>query len=70
MTVCIHDGYSFNAEFMADVFDHDGFDINVAEAARAVGDKHGMMAGRTHEGKGVIDFTGQHFLCGGDRASG
>ncbi len=55
---------------MADVFNHDGFNINIAEAARAVGDEHGMMAGRTDQGKGVIDFACQNFLRGGDCASG
>jgi len=54
MAVRIDHGNSFNSELMADVFNHHGFNIDVAESPRAVGDQHGMMAGRPDQGKGVV----------------
>ena len=70
MTIRIDNGNSFDAEFMTDIFDHHGFNVDIAEAACAVGDQHGMMAGRTHQGKGIVYLAGQNFLSGGDCASG
>jgi hypothetical protein len=70
MAIRVHDGNPPDVEGMPDIFNHHGFDVNVAETACAVGDQHGMMARRPHQSKGVVDFAAQNFLCGGDCAPG
>jgi hypothetical protein len=49
MAIGVHDGHPVDAVGPAQVFDHDGFDVDIAEAAAAVHHPVGMMprGGRT-----------------------
>jgi len=70
MTIRVHDGDSLHAEFMPDVFDHDGFNVDIAESPRAVGDEHRVVAGRPDQRKGVVHLAGKNFFSGRDGAAG
>ena len=69
MAVGINDGHTQRPEAAAQVFDHHGFHVHVAEAAVAVGDAHGVMSRRPHQGEGPFTFPGKHELTGPDGAS-
>ena len=69
VAVRIHDGDPFGAVVLADVFDHDRFDVDIAEAAGAVDDEHRMVARRPDQGKGIVDLAGEDLLRRGDGAA-
>ena len=69
MAVGIDDGHTQRPEAAAQVFDHHGFHVHVAEAAVAVGDAHGVMSRRPHQGEGPLAFPGKHEFPGPDGAS-
>ncbi|OQB52081.1 MAG: hypothetical protein BWX99_02633 [Deltaproteobacteria bacterium ADurb.Bin151] len=70
MAVRVHDGDPPDAERMPDIFDHHGFNVDVAETPCAVGDQHGMMAWWPYQGKGVVNFAAQYFLRSGNCPAG
>ena len=69
MAVGIDDGHTQRPEAAAQVFDHHGFHVHVAEAAVAVGDAHGVMSRRPYQGEGPLAFPGKHEFTGPDGAS-
>ncbi len=54
MAVGVHDGHAQRAEVFAQPFDHDGFDVDVAEPARAVDHLHGVVPGGADQGEGLV----------------
>ncbi len=56
VAVGIHYRHAIYAVSLAQVFDHDGFDIDVAEASSPVYHPHRMMAGRTNQSKTASDI--------------
>ena len=60
MAVRVDDGHPVHAVFAPQELDHDGLDVDVAEAARTVGDAHGMMSRWPHQGEALVDLSLQH----------
>jgi len=65
VTVRVDDGHPVDAVGFAQVLDHDGFDIHVAESPRAVHDPHGMVTGRTDQGEPPLDVLFHHLDADG-----
>ena len=57
------------AVLAADVLDHDGLDVDVAEAAGAVDDAHGVVPGGPDECEGIVDLACEHLLGRRDGAA-
>ena len=51
MAVGVDDGHFLDTVGFPQVFDHDGFDVDVAKAAGPLDDPHGVMPRRTDQGK-------------------
>jgi len=60
MAVGVDDGHPIDPIMLAQIFDHDGFDIDIAEAASAVNHPHGMVARGTHQRKPPFDPLFHH----------
>ena len=56
VAVRIHDGDLFHPVDVPDVFDHDRFDIDVAESPVAVDHFHGVVSWRPNQGEGALHF--------------
>ena len=69
VAVRVHDGDPFRAVTMPDVFNHDRFDVHIAEAAGAVDDEHRVVARRPDQGEGVVHFAGENLVRCGDGAA-
>ena len=57
VAVGVHDGYPLHTVSVAQVFDHDGLDVHIAESPGAVYHAAGMMAGRSHQGEAFVDLS-------------
>jgi hypothetical protein len=60
MAVRVDDGHPVYAVFAPQELDHDGLDVDVAEAARTMGDAHGMMSRWAHQREALVDLSLQH----------
>ena len=70
MAVGIHYRHAVNSVRLAQVFDHHGFDVDIAEASSPVHHPHGMMAGRTNQGETALDIFFEHLDADRFRAPG
>ncbi len=55
---------------IANILHHHGFIVDIAEAAVAVDHAHGVVAWRTHQGKGPVLFFFQYQTRGGNGPAG
>ena len=69
VAVRVDDGDSLVAVFAAEVLDHDGLDVDVAEAAGAVDDAHGVVPGGADEREGVVHLAREYLLGRRDGAA-
>ena len=70
MAVRVHHSHAQIAVVLADPFDHDGFNVHVAEAPAAVNRAHGVMSRRPDHGEGPVPFLAHDELRGADGSSG
>ena len=64
----VDDGDALVAVFApAEVLDHDGLDVDVAEAPGAVDDAHGVVPRGADEREGIVDLACKHLLGRRDR---
>ena len=69
VAVRVDDGDALVAVFAADVLDHDGLDVDVAEAAGPMDDAHGVVPRGPHQREGIVHLAGEHLLGRRDGAS-
>jgi len=70
VTVRIHNGNPVDGIGLPQVFDHDGFNVDIAKPPGTVHDPHGVMAGRTHERKTPFNLPVQYGHADGFSTAG
>ena len=70
VAVRVDDGDPLVAVLAPEVLDHDGLDVDVAEAAGPVDDAHGVVPRRPDQREGLVDLACEHLLGRRDGAAG
>ncbi len=56
MAIGVHNGNFIDRVSLPEIFNHDGFDIDIAKSACSVDNAHGMMAGWSHQRKAALNL--------------
>src|SRR5208337_401964 len=70
VAIGIHYRHAVNPVGLAQVLDHYSFDVDIAEASSPVHHSHGVMAGRTNQGKTAFDILFENLHADSLRAAG